>query len=115
MELNDYQAKAMRTRGIYTPRVFSEREQQLMAGCLGLAGESGEFVDSVKKAFFHNKEIPDEVLSKEIGDLLWYAALICDAKGWKLGDIAAYNIHKLKVRYPQGFSYVDAEKRVDLQ
>jgi NTP pyrophosphatase (non-canonical NTP hydrolase) len=108
MDFREYQADAMRTRGIYTERVFTAQEQQLLCGCLGISGESGEFNDAIKKMMFHNKPIPNDVLSKEIGDTLWYIALICDAKGWNLNDIAYYNIEKLRIRYPQGFNYARA-------
>lgn len=105
MDFSEYQVLAMRTRGIYQPRVFTGEEQQLLCGALGLCGESGEFGDAVKKFFFHSKPIPDDILSKELGDTLWYAALICDAKGWDLSKVASYNIEKLMRRYPDGFNY----------
>jgi NTP pyrophosphatase (non-canonical NTP hydrolase) len=110
MHFSEYESLAMRTKGIYKPRVFTVVEQQLLAGCLGLSGESGEFVDAVKKYFFHNKPIPDDVLEKELGDVFWYAALICDAKGWNMDTIAGKNIEKLRNRYPEGFSFEAANK-----
>lgn len=109
MHFSEYQSLAMRTRGIFNPeRKFTIVEQQLLCGSLGLCGESGEFVDAVKKFFFHEKPIPDEVLMKELGDTFWYAALICDAKGWDMDTIAGRNIEKLKQRYPEGFSFNQA-------
>jgi NTP pyrophosphatase (non-canonical NTP hydrolase) len=111
MHFNQYQSLAMRTKGIYEPRVFTEEEQQLICGCMGLCGESGEFVDAVKKFLFHGKPIPDEVLMKELGDNFWYAALICNAKQWSMNDIACLNIKKLEERYPQGFNYFAANNR----
>jgi len=105
MHFSEYEQLAMRTKGIFTPRVFTVVEQQLLCGSLGLCGESGEFVDAVKKFFFHSKPIPDDILEKELGDVFWYAALICSAKGWNMDTVAGKNIEKLKARYPQGFSF----------
>jgi NTP pyrophosphatase (non-canonical NTP hydrolase) len=79
----------------------------LLNGCLGLAGESGEFLDIVKKWLFHEKPIDEEHMKKELGDVFWYAALICDAMGWSMDEIMQMNIDKLKARYPEGF---DTEK-----
>ena len=42
-------------------------------------------------------------LQKELGDVLWYVALMCESFGWKLEDIMKINIEKLKERYPEGF------------
>lgn len=42
-------------------------------------------------------------VKKEFGDLLWFIAEYCTAKGWSLDDIMRMNIDKLKERYPDGF------------
>ena len=42
-------------------------------------------------------------IKKEFGDLLWFIAEYCTAKGWSLDDIMRMNIDKLKERYPDGF------------
>lgn len=111
MHFSEYQILAMRTRGIFVKREFTVNEQQLLCGSLGLCGESGEFVDAIKKFMFHDKPIPDEILIKELGDVFWYAAQICDAKGWNMDTIAGRNIEKLKSRYPEGFSFNAANNR----
>lgn len=68
MNTNKYQELAMRTNdGESSIRLlnFELRQNlqlntaQLLNGCLGLAGEVGEFNDEVKKMIFHEKE-PDE-------------------------------------------------------
>lgn len=110
----DYQKMSMRTND----RRHKERLQeacfysdadtaQALNGCLGLAGEVGEFLDMVKKWIFHKKPLDREHLQKELGDVLWYVVLICDAFGWDLDVIMAKNVAKLKDRYPEGF---DTEK-----
>ena len=74
---------------------------------LGLAGESGEIADHVKKVMFHGHPLDDptrDKIAKEIGDILWYCAMGAQGIGLGLGDIARMNVEKLKKRYPEGFS-----------
>lgn len=83
----------------------------LLNGCLGLAGESGETLDMIKKWIFHEKELDKEHLKKEIGDVMWYVAMICESAGFDLDDVLQTNIDKLKARYPEGFDTYLANHR----
>jgi NTP pyrophosphatase (non-canonical NTP hydrolase) len=115
--MSKYYDMAMRTSGGFPVegRHFSQDELQLLCGSLGLAGESGEFADDVKKLFFHLKPVSDDKLMTELGDVLWYVALICKAKGWSIGQVASRNVDKLEKRYPNGFTYAaaNAERKVE--
>lgn len=75
----------------------------ILNGCLGLSGEVGEFNDMVKKWIFHEKPLDIEHAQKEVGDVLWYVAMICHSFGWDMESIMQQNIDKLKARYPEGF------------
>lgn len=82
---------------------------QLIAGALGLAGESGEFADTVKKILFHGHELNQLQrihMVEELGDLLWYLAIAADALQCSLAYVADKNMQKLNNRYPDGFSEV---------
>lgn len=81
--------------------------------CLGLSGEIGEFNDIAKKIIFHEAEFDEEHLKKELGDILWYAAMMCESFGWYLDDIMQMNIDKLRKRYPDGFDVERANHRED--
>ncbi len=83
---------------------LTQNEGMLMCGALGLAGESGEFVDLVKKFFFHQHKISEDKLIKEAGDIMWYIALVCTALNVDLETVAQINIAKLRERYPEGFT-----------
>ena len=83
----------------------------LINGCLGLAGESGETLDMIKKWVFHEKELDKEHLKKEIGDVMWYVAMICESAGFDLDDVLQTNVDKLKARYPEGFDTYLANHR----
>lgn len=84
-------------------RTYMGSENQLdklCLGALGLTGESGEVADIIKKILFHKHPIDAEKLREELGDVLWYLLLICDALGYTLEDIMTYNVQKLNKRYP---------------
>lgn len=73
----------------------------------GLASEAGEINELIKKRFFHNHPWTPETqahLKKELGDNIWYWALMCWAHGIDPAEVLAMNIAKLKARYPDGFS-----------
>lgn len=57
----------------------------------------------MKKWIFHEKPLDVEHAQKEIGDVLWYVAMICHSFGWDMDAIMQQNIDKLKARYPEGF------------
>lgn len=98
MTLNEYQALAQRTSRHDLPT-----ECHLSNGVLGLAGETGEVCDLVKKHFYQDgREIRDDLID-ELGDVLWYIAETASAIGVKMDDIAQHNVDKLKRRYPEGF------------
>lgn len=84
-----------------------------MMACLGLSGEVGEFNDTIKKVIFHELEFDEEHLKKELGDICWYIAMMCEALNWKLDNILSMNIDKLKKRYPDGFDAYKANHKKD--
>lgn len=107
MKLNEYQEETHRTAGDRPVDVA-------LAMCgMGLAGESGEVVDHIKKHLFHGHPLNKEKLVKELGDSLWYVAAIASHIGVTLEDVAKANIEKLRKRYPNGFSVEDSLKRAD--
>lgn len=118
---NEYQVLASRTNdGFATSRLMTkmiEHEDWLidiggvLNACLGLAGEVGELNDMVKKWVFHQKELDETHLKKELGDVMWYVALMCQSMGWELDDILQMNIDKLVARYPEGFDVIKANNR----
>lgn len=119
--MNKYQIAAMRTNdGKNHERLLDNLLlgdmmhidiAELLDGCMGLAGESGELIDMIKKWVFHSKEIDLSHAQKELGDVCWYIALICHAMGWNLDTILEMNIAKLKARYPEGFDTNHANNR----
>jgi NTP pyrophosphatase (non-canonical NTP hydrolase) len=90
------------------------QEEKLIICSLGLAGESGEFVDRVKKAVFHGLGVEYACADEgrqELGDILYYLTLACHATGTTLLEVLLGNVAKLKERYPNGFDPAVAHKR----
>lgn len=83
----------------------------IINAAFGLAGETGELVDHVKKWVFHEHEIDLEKVKKETGDILWYIAMMCESFGFQMEDVMKMNIDKLKARYPEGFEPVRSQHR----
>lgn len=77
----------------------------------GLSGEVGELNDLLKKSIFHGHDINLEEVEKEIGDVLWYVAMMCESFGFCMEDIMQMNIDKLEARYPEGFSEYASQHR----
>mgnify|MGYP000577762576 FL=1 len=77
----------------------------LLTACLGLAAESGEFIEVPKKMFFQGKPLTDaEVfhLKRELGDVMWYWINACRALNLDPNEVIAENVRKLESRYPGG-------------
>ena len=115
----EYQELAMRTNdGKCEERLQSKIDNnmtvdisEVICACLGLSGEVGELVDMVKKFVFHKTPMDNSHFIKEIGDIMWYIALLCNACDYNLDDILEMNIDKLKKRYPDGFDTYRANHR----
>jgi NTP pyrophosphatase (non-canonical NTP hydrolase) len=73
--------------------------------CMGLAGETGEVIDYIKKGLFHGHELDRQKIIDELGDVLWYVSAIATAcDDISLNDVLWRNVEKLRARYPDGFS-----------
>ncbi len=99
MDMNEYQKLALRTAGHR-----ESTDKVLTYTALGLTGESGEVAEEIKKVLYHAHPLDRDRLGKELGDVLWYLAVMADGLGISLAQIAEDNIDKLRRRYPDGFS-----------
>ena len=79
---------------------------------MGLAGESGEFIDHVKKYLYHGHDIDHEYVRKELGDILWYVVALMNCFDQDLIDVMEKNKEKLQNRYKSGgFSKEESRDR----
>ena len=100
MTFNEYQQEALRTA---SGAVEANADNLLLNGVMGLNGEAGECIDIVKKYLFQGHNLDKEHIASELGDVLWYVAIAAEGLGYKLDDIRAMNVSKLRNRYPNGF------------
>jgi NTP pyrophosphatase (non-canonical NTP hydrolase) len=113
MNASEYQKLAARTLINRPEAAYTEHDIMAVWNAIGLAGEAGEVAEHIKKGVFHRHGIDPDKLKKEIGDVLWYTAALCTTLGLDLSEIMQANIDKLAVRYPNGFTYEDSQRRAD--
>ncbi len=109
MQINEYQKLALRTANT------DDREKLIINGALGLCGESGEVADIIKKWQFQGHKLDLRDIKNELGDVLWYVAILAEAIHSDLESIMIGNIDKLKERYPNGFSADKSMKRIEVE
>jgi len=82
---------------------------------LGLAGETGEISEKLKKALRDdNRAITDErraALKKELGDVLWYIAALSTELQLDMQEIAEENLAKLALRKKNNRIHGDGDDR----
>ena len=79
--------------------------ERLTTAGVGLAAESGEFLEIVKKMVFQGKPWNNdnrEHLVIELGDVMWYVAQACMALDISFDEVIEGNVKKLENRYPGG-------------
>ena len=100
MNLNDYQTAALRTAA---PR---DKKNEFLHLVLGLVGESGEIAEKIKKIVRdHDSDLSKvdvEDLKKELGDVMWYVAVLADYFDIPLDEVGETNIAKLASRKERG-------------
>ena len=105
---------ALADRMVELDREGANIERLTTAG-VGLAAESGEFLEIVKKILFQGKPWNDanrEHLIIELGDVMWYVAQATQALGISFDEVVATNVKKLEKRYPGGtFEIYKSENR----
>lgn len=72
---------------------------------LKLAGEAGEVAEKVGKILYRGDVTSaplQEILAKELGDVLWYVARLCTELNISLTDVASQNLEKLADRAERG-------------
>lgn len=101
MKFDEYQKRAL------TTAKFSDDEfKDIMHWILGVNGEAGEIAEKIKKIIRDKKGVitasDKNDLGKEIGDVLWYLAVLAHQLGLSFEAVAAENLQKLKSRKDRG-------------
>jgi len=110
MDLSEYQKKALKTARY-------PKKYKVIYAAMGLGNEAGEVMGKIKK--WLRGDDGDEgmsierkkALKDELGDVLWYLAILANDLDLDLDDIAKTNIGKLKSRKERGVLKGDGDKR----
>jgi NTP pyrophosphatase (non-canonical NTP hydrolase) len=94
MLMDEYQREA-RSTAIYRANAA------VIYPAMGLANEAGEVLGKVKKKI-RDGVLDKEATIKELGDVLWYLAILADDLHTNLSDVAQQNLDKLRSRQERG-------------
>ena len=97
MEADLYQREALRTLREWGD--LPSELQDVVFLALAINGEAGELANVVKKVWRDGKELDRDWLIEELGDILWYAAILAYKLGFSLSEVMRRNIEKLRKRY----------------
>lgn len=108
MTFNEYQALAKSTAVYSVPGVG-------IYSAMGLAGESGEAVDKIKKLHRDHGGVVTPAIAAgvalELGDALWYISDLAGQFGYTLQQIAELNIEKLESRRERNVIHGSGDNR----
>lgn len=103
-KLNEYQDKTSETAIFPEEMPDSETVNyaEVSYCAMGLAGETGEVVEKVKKAVREDDLSYLDDLGDELGDVLWYWAQLAELVEYDADYIAQRNLDKLLDRQERG-------------
>lgn len=110
MTFDEYQQQALHT--VHTnPDPLMDKTIWAM----GVAGEAGEVVEKWKKIVaYKGGKVSDEdldELAKELGDVVWYIAVLAHSLGLSLEEVMQRNISKLASRKERGVITGEGDNR----
>jgi NTP pyrophosphatase (non-canonical NTP hydrolase) len=111
MKLKDYKEQSERTES--KTYYFNRITESTLHGVIGIITEAGELLDAIKKGIFYGQVIDKENIKEELGDIMWYIAILLREFDWDMKDILSDNIDKLKKRYPEKFTTENSKLRLD--
>ena len=100
MTFDEYQKQALTTA--YTNPKHKDTLMDQTVWAMGIVGEAGEVIGKWKKMVAYNEgTITDEFLQdikKELGDIVWYIAVLANSLDISFEEIMEVNLNKLKDR-----------------
>lgn len=95
--------------------IYPDKDNNWVYPALGLAGETGEIMEKLKKVLRDKGGVIDEeareTISKELGDVCWYLSQLATELNLSLGVIAESNLEKLFSRQRRGKLQGDGDER----
>ena len=86
---------------------------ELLHAAIGIAGEAGELLDTVRKHIFDGQPLDRENVIEELGDLCFYLEAALQVINVSRFAIEDQNQAKLTKRYENGYSDQQAQDRAD--
>lgn len=109
MDFETYQKNSRKTA------VYPKIGYNFIYPTLGLAGESGEVVEKIKKLIRDKNGVVDEKakqeITEELGDVLWYLSQLATELDLSLDEIASENLQKLFSRLERNKIQGDGDNR----
>ena len=105
MDINTYLKESERTL------IDKGLDKNLLHAAMGISTEAGELMDQFKRHIFYGKELDVVNIKEEMGDLMWYMAILMRELDLNFEEILQLNIDKLRARFPQKFTEEDALNR----
>ena len=99
-------AKLCQTAAFYISRMTGDKPF-LACMCLGLAGETGELIDLIKKHIIYGMKLPMDKVKKELGDIEFYLTAIYIILNIDRQEVLDLNQKKLAEKYGPDFEYTD--------
>jgi NTP pyrophosphatase (non-canonical NTP hydrolase) len=100
MEFNHYQKEATQSA------IYPNKGNNFLYPALGLAGETGEVCEKIKKVLRDKAGVLDyndiKAITLELGDVLWYISALAGEIGISLDTVAENNLIKLGSRKDRG-------------
>lgn len=101
MTFDEYQKQALKTANNHPDTLMDKT-----IWALGIAGEAGEVVEKWKKIVAYKEgkvsEADKEDLKKELGDVVWYIAVLAHSLGLSFEEVMQHNVAKLADRQKRG-------------
>ena len=97
--IDEYKAAVIRT---WNPKLIGT--DNIHNAIYGLAGETGETIDELKKWLFHGIPFDRAKIVKELGDIHYYLTALEILLDLSPEEIMETNKLKLEGRYPEGFT-----------
>jgi NTP pyrophosphatase (non-canonical NTP hydrolase) len=102
MTFDEYQKIALTT----AHQTYTDPTLQNSIWAMGIVGEAGEVIEKWKKIIAYKDgkiaHQDTEELKKELGDVIWYIAVLADSLGLSLDEVMSLNVTKLASRKSRG-------------
>ena len=86
-------------------------DKNLLHGLLGIVSEAKELTDAVVKSITKKDGFDRTNFIEEMGDIMWYLAIMAKTLDVTFEEIQEKNIAKLRVRFPELFTEDNASNR----